>query len=55
MSDHRVRRKGVVEFIVLAQKFSVVTQKECCHDRWVVPLKEQPDGSSKPPPPRLII
>lgn len=30
----------MVEFTVLAQKFSVITQKECCQDGWVLPLKD---------------
>lgn len=39
VSDQRVRRKGVAELTVLAQKPSVATQKECCHDGWVVTFK----------------
>lgn len=30
---------GVAELTVFAQKLSAVTQKECCHDEWVVPFK----------------
>ena len=39
VSDQRVRRRGVAELTVLAQKPSVVAQKECCHDGWVVNFK----------------